>query len=293
MNSLLTIVIPCYNEAESIPEFFPKLLDFAKSNNFLVIAVNDGSSDNSRTELEKFTSYQEFTIVTHKVNQGYGAATKSGLSAVTTPYAITIDADGQHRLIDVLKCFECIKETQADLVVGVRQNNASGFYRSMGKQIIRLFAEFLFNISIQDLNSGMKCYYMKEVFPYLPLCPNTMAFSDVMQLLMINDRKLVKEVPIVVETRATGSSTISTKTALITLSEILNLSVLLRPLVTFSRLGIIFNILGLGWCIYTYCNSRSISSAAIMFIIFGFFCFTIGLLGEQLAQVRKRLARMK
>lgn len=292
MDSSLSIVVPCYNEAENIPGFFPGLLSFAGERGYRVVAVNDGSSDRT---LEILTRLKEtaphLDVISHKLNRGYGAAIKTGLHAVETEYAITIDADGQHRLEDVDKCFRAIVETDSDLVVGARANNASGMYRSLGKWGIRMFASMLFELPVKDLNSGMKCYHMSETISYLDLCPDTMAFSDVILLLMVNDRKLVSQVDIEVLPRNAGTSVIGTRTALVTLAEILNLAILLRPLTVFFRLGVMFVLLGLAWGTFIYIRSRTITSAAVMMIMLGGLSFILGLLGEQLAQIRKTLAK--
>ena len=289
--SSMTIVIPCYNEAENIPVFFPELQKFADANNFQVLAVNDGSRDATADELAKFSGDGRIKVISHKCNRGYGGAIKTGLKAVQTEFAITMDSDGQHRLEDVLKCFKEIKKINADLVVGSRQNNQSGGYRTLGKWIIRKFASSLFALPVKDLNSGMKCYRISEVRDYLDLCPDTMAFSDIILLLMVNDRKLVSEVPIIIEPRTAGKSTIGTKTAVITMAEILNLAVLLRPLTTFFRLGVLFLLFGMGWGTFTYVKSSIITSASVMMIMLGVVSFMLGLLCEQLAQIRRNQAK--
>ena len=292
MEQLLTIVIPCYNEGSNISEFFPRLLRFAEERNYKVIAVNDGSSDSTGGLLAEMAAKAScLRTLTHKCNRGYGAAIKTGLWAVDTPYAITIDADGQHRLEDVDKCFAHISDTNADLVVGARTNNASGGYRSFGKRLIRAFAETLLELPVKDLNSGMKCYRMSEAYSYLELCPDTMAFSDVILLLMVNDRKLVSETAIEVAPRISGKSTIGTRTALVTVAEILNLAILLRPLTVFFRIGLFFVLSGLAWGGYVYFKSRLITSAAVMLLTLGMLSFMLGLLGEQLSQIRRRLAQ--
>ena len=237
MEEQLTIVIPCFNEEESISQFFPELLSFAKEHSFLVIVVDDGSSDHSFERLEEIArEHSVLTVLHHKRNRGYGAAIKTGMEEVRTEFAITMDADGQHRLQDVLACFNAIRETDADLIVGARSNNASGNYRKFGKFLIRAFASSLFYLPVKDLNSGMKCYRMAEARPYLELCPDTMAFSDIILLLMLNDSKKVGEVPIEIMPRNTGKSTIGAATAMVTIAEILNLSVLLRPMTTFRSI---------------------------------------------------------
>ncbi len=294
MESRLTIVIPCYNEEVNVSAFFPEVLTFARERNFQVIAVDDGSSDQTPRRLADLARQNDhLQVVNHKCNRGYGAAIKTGLRAVNTPFAITIDADGQHRLADVEKCFEHIQATDADLVVGSRTNSVSGGYRSIGKWVIRAFASSLLELPVRDLNSGMKCYRISETLPYLDLCPNTMAFSDVILLLMVNDRALVSEVDIEVAPRVAGKSTIATRTALVTLAEILNLAILLRPLTTFFRIGLVSLLLGIGWGTFTYLRSRTITSAAVMLVMLGVLSFVLGLFGEQLSQLRKHLARLK
>ena len=294
MGASLAIVVPCYNEEENIPVFFPRLLEFAKSHGYQVIAVNDGSSDSTGGRLASLCAADApLTVVTHKRNRGYGAAIKSGLRAAGTEFAITVDADGQHRLEDVEKCFAEIVRSDADMVVGSRSNNASGGYRSLGKWLIRTFASTLLELPVRDLNSGMKCYRLEEALPYLELCPDTMAFSDVILLLMVNDRKLVTEVSIEVAPRLGGKSTIGTRTALVTVAEILNLAILLRPLTTFFRIGLFLVLAGLAWGTFIYVRSRTVTSAAVMLITLGGLSFMLGLLGEQLAQIRKSMTRLR
>ena len=69
MNSNLTIVIPCYNEEENIPVFFPKLQEFVKKHNFQVIAVNDGSKDNTLQELQKFAVLSARRIIERRIRR--------------------------------------------------------------------------------------------------------------------------------------------------------------------------------------------------------------------------------
>ena len=108
---------------------------------------------------------------------------------------------------------------------------------------------------------------------------------------MVNDGKLVTETPIEIAPRTAGTSTIGTKTAIITLAEILNLAVLLRPLTTFFRLSICFFVLGIAHGLFTYLRSWTITSAAVMLIVMSVLSFMLGLLCEQLSQIRRKLAK--
>src|SRR5678815_3766652 len=162
-DSQLTIIIPAYNEAASLPQLIHELLPFAQLKNFKVIIVNDGSKDDTRAVLERSTTLSEnISIINHKVNRGYGGALKSGINKARTQYCITIDADGQHSLSDIDRLLNTITETNADLVIGSRKGNSeSGYYREFGKTILRWVAKLLMPLKIYDINSGIKIYNTK------------------------------------------------------------------------------------------------------------------------------------
>ena len=85
MNSNLTIVIPAYNESQSIQSVLEEMQLFAWETNASVIIVNDGSKDNTKDILTQFKNqYPDFPlqIITHSLNRGYGGALKSGINHV-------------------------------------------------------------------------------------------------------------------------------------------------------------------------------------------------------------------
>ena len=193
----VTIVIPAYNEGKSLPQVLEALKSFAASNGFKIIIVNDGSSDNTSLVINGFADNHILSVLHHKQNRGYGAAIKTGIRAATTPYVITVDADGQHRPEDILNLYNSIRETDADLVVGGRthQKDAS-LFRGIGKAIIRLFVRVMIKVSIHDINSGMKIYRTALAQKFIRLAPDTMAFSDIMTISFVYFGCHVLEVPI-------------------------------------------------------------------------------------------------
>ena len=110
-------------------------------------------------------------------------------------------------------------------------------YRAIEKTLLRAVAKILVNLSVDDLNSGMKLYDAALAKKYLPLCPASMAFSDVMTLVFIQQRHLVVEQPIQTRARIAGESTISTMTALDTLIQIFNIVMVFNPLRIFLPVG--------------------------------------------------------
>ncbi|MBC7873200.1 MAG: glycosyltransferase family 2 protein, partial [Ferruginibacter sp.] len=195
----LSIVIPAYNEADNLKIMLPSLIEYCGAKNWNIIVVNDGSGDNTREVLETFNNPDRFMVVHHKLNKGYGAAIKSGILVSKADYVITIDGDGQHRFEDIEKLFTRLKASDADMVVGSRKGTRSAsIYRGIGKRIIRLIARILMTVPIHDINSGMKIYRIDLAKKYLSLTPDTMAYSDIITLVFINNRHLVLEEPITV-----------------------------------------------------------------------------------------------
>lgn len=291
MLNQLTILIPCFNEEGNIPLILPDLISFARANNFKIIIVNDGSTDNSKNELLKFGDIDFLKIINHKLNRGYGAALKSGILDANTEYIITLDADGQHYLEDVMSLFNIIREEDADMVVGSRINEQSPSYiREFGKSLIRLVARMLMHVPVHDINSGMKIYRAELAKKYIKLYPDGMSFSDIIALVFISKRHLVLETPIKIKERIGGKSTISYRTAFETVSEILNMVILFNPLKIFFPLSVFFFFISLLWGIQFIIAGKGLSVASAVLLIISLIVFLLGLLAEQISAIRNSQA---
>lgn len=290
VQSLLTVIIPAFNEAMTLPDILPEVLSIAEKRNWKIIIVNDGSKDGSGSFFSSLRDQPSIRVIHHKLNRGYGAALKSGLLACDTPFAVTIDADGQHFPEDIEKLYDTMVKNDADLVVGsrkgVQRNNS---YRGLGKAIIRGLARILMTVPIYDLNSGMKIYNTALVKKYLHLAPDSMAFSDVITLVFINNRHLVMEEPIRIKKRKNGNSTIGLQTAFQTVMEILNIVVLFNPMKIFLPLSLLAIISTLFWEIPLLMEGRGLSIGSLLGFVLGIFLFLLGLITEQLSQIRRNV----
>jgi glycosyltransferase involved in cell wall biosynthesis len=286
--SLLTIVMPAYNEAENLVEVLPPLIEFCRPRNWKIILVNDGSTDNTKETVMPFQRDDSFIAIHHKLNKGYGAAIKSGIQACNTKYVVTIDADGQHNTADIEKLFSCMQRNDADMVVGSRRGSKSETVsRGIGKSIIRTIAQMLMQVPIYDINSGMKIYPTALACKYLHLAPDTMAFSDIITLVFINNRHLVLEEPITISSRLKGKSTIGMQTAFQTIMEIVNILVLFNPMKIFLPIAALTLIITLIWGLPLVFAGRGISTGTLLGIISTLIFFFLGLITEQLSQIRR------
>lgn len=289
---ILTIVVPVYNEGEILHSTALSIVEFSRTRNWNVIFVNDGSQDNTKSILEEMRALPNVCVAHHKVNRGYGGALKTGISLVKTPYLITIDADGQHNMDDAEKVLQFGLEHDADMVVGKRDTKPIlAHYRSLGKWLIRTFTRTLMPLPITDLNSGFKLYRTELAQRYISICPNSMALSDIITLIFINEHNLVLEYPIHLLPRRGGQSTITTYTAFETVIEILNIAVMFNPLRVFLPASVFCILAGLGWGIPIILLGRGVSVGAMLAIVTGLLFFVIGLLASQLSAIRMERLR--
>ena len=287
MTGTLTLVVPVFNEEKALDVFLPELTAYCRQRDYSLVFVDDGSSDDSAALIETYCDSTQFRMLRHKVNRGYGGAIKTGIRACTTDFLVTLDADGQHRPEDVGRLFEFASRNSADMVVGKRQSGNSGVYRAIGRKLIRWIAGLLVSLPISDLNSGMKLYRTELAKRYLVLCPDSMAFSDIITLVFVHRRDLVLETKIEVMPRSEGVSTINTSTALDTVFQILNIVALFNPGRIFFPLGVGFVLFGVAWGLPFIVRDEGVSVGTMLLLVFGVIFFLVGLIAEQVAQLRR------
>jgi glycosyltransferase involved in cell wall biosynthesis len=285
MKPLLTIVIPCYNEQDNIPGVLTEVEAYCRANNFYCIIVNDGSSDNSAGELAKFKS-DVITVCTHSRNKGYGSAIKTGIRKAKTRYIVTIDADGQHTLSDINIMLERMINENADICIGNRNKQGSTVMRNFAKSLIVRFSKMFLKIKIDDLNSGMKMYRANVVKYLEKWAPNGMPFSDVIALLFHQFRYKIIEQPINIKPRELGTSTISYKTAIETVSEILYLIIHFMPFRFFGFIGLSMFTFGILWGAPFVFHNLGITAGTALCILSGLIFMGFGILLDIMVRYR-------
>ena len=294
MDAVLTVIIPAYNEADSLPVVLPPLIDYCFSRNWKIILINDGSTDKTPEILKEFEPQPNFKVIHHKVNRGYGGALKSGILAADTEFMVTIDADGQHVVNDIDLMLAAMRAQDADLVVGRRRGGGKvHLYRETGKKIIRTIASILMTLPIYDINSGFKLYRSELAKLYLAVCPDGMSFSDIITLTFVNQRHKVIETDIHIKERVAGSSSISTRTAFETVQEIINVVMLFHPLKIFLPLSLVIILIGILWGIPFAVLGHGISVGSMLAIVTGLLLLFLGLIAEQISNLQRNIIELK
>lgn len=284
----VTVIVPAYNEAASLPVLMPALVQFVQARRWTLIIVDDGSTDDTASVLAPYSATPGVTLLRHNVNRGYGGAVKTGILAARSDLVVTIDADGQHRLEDLDSLHAELQQTGADMVVGNRNRQRSSPYRELGKYLIRRVTRMLMPLPVRDINSGMRMCRRDLATRYLPLCPDSYAFCDVITLVFIHERHLVVERGIAMNKRLAGASAVTTRTAFDTVMEILHIITLFNPMRIFLPLSLLCISVGVIWGgSMLAIRNQGVSVGALLAITTGVLCFSLGLIAEQLSAIRR------
>jgi len=283
----ISVVIPAYNEAPVIRNVLESLLPLQQAMACEILVIDDGSSDGTADILAELTRAHPhiLRVFTHRANRGYGAALKTGIRQAQMPLIATLDADGQHTLDQLMKLVP--SASQHEMVIGQRTGLVhSPMWRMPGKWLLGRMADFFARQHIPDLNSGLRIFQAQVIRQYLHLFPNGFSFSTTSTLVLLNRGYSVDFVPITVQHRQ-GHSTVTARTGFDTILLILRLIMLLTPLRIFLPLSMLSVFLGVAWAIPYLIDRRGLTVTALLFLINGILIFLVGLLADQVAEMRK------
>jgi glycosyltransferase involved in cell wall biosynthesis len=151
----ISVFFPAFNDAPSLPSLIGATFALAGrlTDDFEVIVVNDGSRDNPAAVLERLRrDYGErLRVVTHEVNQGYGAALRSGFAASRKDLVFYTDGDGQYDVNELPVVLERLGP-RTGFVNGYKLVRHDPFHRVWIGRIYNSVARFLFGVEIRDID---------------------------------------------------------------------------------------------------------------------------------------------
>ena len=154
----LSIIIPVFNEAESLPALFNELKnEFGNSSHVQIVFVNDGSTDNSQKIIEKAISENSsWKMVGLYRNYGKSVALQAGIESSSGELIATLDADLQDDSRELIKLID--KSKKYDLVVGWKINRLDPLEKRIASKIFNFFIRVFSGLKIKDSNTGIKIF---------------------------------------------------------------------------------------------------------------------------------------
>ena len=198
----ITVVVPLFNEEESLPELYAWIERVMKANNFTyeVIFVNDGSTDNSWNVIEGL-SQKSTTVKGIKFRRNYGKspALFCGFKEAQGDVVITMDADLQDSPDEIPALYRMIREEGYDLVSGwkkVRHDNT--FTKNIPSKIYNFTARKVTGLKLHDMNCGLKAYrgdVVKEIevygdmHRYIPYIAKNAGFTKIGEKVVVHRKR--------------------------------------------------------------------------------------------------------
>lgn len=148
----LSIVMPCFNEAESLETILGEWQTFLNEEaiDFEIVVVNDGSTDGTGRLLDKLRKESSRLRVVHQLRTGTEIAVRRGIQAARGRYLLQLHATGRFEPMDFLRLWEA-REGRA-LVLGVRTHRLDGAIRRLYSLALRKCVKLCFGVEIPDSN---------------------------------------------------------------------------------------------------------------------------------------------
>ncbi len=164
----LSIVIPAYNEANTIGDILHKILSVQLVNHIEkeLIIVNDCSSDNTQTVVEDFIEnnvHENIRLINQEINNGKGAAIHLGIQEATGDYLIIQDADTEYDPNEYNLLLKPVLSGFADVVYGTRfvggePHRILFFWHSIGNKLLTTLSNMFTNLNLTDMETCYKLF---------------------------------------------------------------------------------------------------------------------------------------
>jgi glycosyltransferase involved in cell wall biosynthesis len=205
---LISIIVPVYNEEKTVKEILEKIneLDFWSKNTNLskeIIVVDDKSIDGTIDKLKNLKNSGKIdNLIFHEINQGKGAAIRSGLKEAIGEIIITQDADLEYDPKDYSRLIKPIIDGKADVVYGSRFLGGTSdghrvlyFWHRVANSILTLFSNILTDMNLTDMETGYKAF-KKDSLKNITLKENRFGFEPEITIKLAKKRLRFFEVSV-------------------------------------------------------------------------------------------------
>jgi len=192
----VSVVIPVYNEADTIGQVIERVLRCGLD--IEIIVVDDGSTDGTREFLKTY-SHPRVEVIYHEKNAGKGAALRSGFRVASRPYVFVQDADLEYDPNDFAFMLPPLVDGRADMVYGSRflggPQRVLFFWHYVGNRLLTLLSNMVTNLNLSDMETGQKAF-VREKLMRLKLTADRFTFEPEITVKAARAQWRVYEVPI-------------------------------------------------------------------------------------------------
>jgi glycosyltransferase involved in cell wall biosynthesis len=198
----ISVVVPLFNEAESLPELMQWIDRVMQTNNYTyeVIMVDDGSKDNSWSTIQTLrANYPSLKGIKFQRNYGKSAALNEGFKMAQGDIVVTMDADLQDSPDEIPEFYDMITKEGYHLVSGWKKKRYDNtFTKNIPSKIYNAVARRSSGIVLHDFNCGIKAYQLKviksievfgEMHRYIPILAKWAGFSKIGEKVVVHQAR--------------------------------------------------------------------------------------------------------
>lgn len=294
------MIIPMYNEEDNVLitlEEVKKVLKIYDS--YQILAVDDGSSDQTLQLLEKFAEEnQELKVLSHPVNMGMGRALQTGFEKAEGDVVITLDADLSYDPKYITKLIHELCENHLDIVIGSQymeggETEDIPFIRLFISKMANKIVGYALDENISTV-TGILRAYRKEVIESIEIESNGTEINPEILSKAISIGFKVKEIPVKLKGRKLGESKVQFRST--TVSHLL-FTFYERPMMLFGGIGLILCLIGIIITIYLFCEylmgtldpTRPLMFVMVLLIISGIQILMFGFVATQISLLKREI----
>lgn len=193
----LSVIIPVYNEVESIQIILKRVQDTKLVDE--IIVVDDGSKDGTRDLLKTLDGKKKVRVILHEHNKGKGAAVRTGMAAAKGDILLIQDADLEYDPRDYSQLLAPIIEGLADVVYGSRflgrAHRVTMFWHLVANKMLTFMTNILYNTILTDMETGYKVF-RRGILDGMNLHANSFDFEPEFTAKILKRKYRIFEVPI-------------------------------------------------------------------------------------------------
>ncbi len=296
-NPQISLIIPVYNEAESLPHLLPQLADVMQKTKYAweLICIDDGSTDNSaQVMLDLQPDYPTMKPLFFRRNYGQTAALQAGFDHAAGHIIVTLDADLQNDPADIPRLLEHMEKTNADVVSGWRKNRQdSALRKTIPSRLANRFIRWFTGVKLHDLGCSLKAYKRDTI----KACKIYGELHRFIPVVVAQYGAKIEEIEVKHHARQFGKSKYGLDKTIRVILDILLLEFfrkyLSRPMHAFGYLGLLMFISGFFIALYLTTlkifgadiADRPLLLLAVMLILMGTQLLGMGILGEMIMRV--------
>ncbi|MBD3369127.1 glycosyltransferase [Candidatus Fermentibacteria bacterium] len=294
----VSVVVPAYNESESLSELLRETAAALSEHSYEVIAVDDGSTDDTWKVLRGLSDEYPLICLRFGTNKGKAAALSAGFARARGKLIATIDADLQDDPAEIPRLIRHLRENDLDLVSGWKKKRRDPVTKKVPSRLFNLAVRLTTRIRLHDFNCGLKVYRAKaaktlrlfgEMHRYTPVITYQNGFAVGEKAVNHRPRKYG-------QTKYGVSRFFRGYADLLTVLFLHRYSV--RPLHLFGGVGTVLSVAGFGILLYLTIlwfggegiGDRPLLLLGVLLLIVGLQFVSLGLLGEMVVRMKDKSA---